>query len=167
MESNGYGSSSFLNNSVLGEIKMSNVLEQPGDIALPYVKSTEKSKSDGTLHMAGGDDSSRSLNQNSAIVDRVANSPRIEMLGENISKKKKKKKKKKKGKSTKSMTDRTVDGIGVRKCDLDSAVASCQLSREWTNNPSSNYDKGLKNHSPSAGVNPKCATCKYGFSKDS
>lgn len=160
------GSGSFsINRSVLVEINLSEVLKQPGHMALPYVKHTEKSKSDGALHFACGSDPSSSLNENSASrnseVDIVAVSPRTEMLVGKFSKKKKKK-----GKTTKSLNDKTFDGTGLRKCGLDSAMPSCQLSGETTNNPATNYMKGLKNDLPSAGVNPQCAPCVSGVCKD-
>ncbi|XP_059449017.1 uncharacterized protein LOC132180275 [Corylus avellana] len=162
MGDSGSGSSFSLNRSVLGEINLSEVLEQPRHMALSYVKHTEKWRSDGALQLACGGDPSSSLKENSASmnseVDIFADSPRTEMLVGNISKKKKKKK----GKSTKSLNDKTVDGTGLRKCGLDSAMASCQPSGETP----TNYVKGLKNDLPSAGVNPQCAPCMSVVCKD-
>jgi len=147
MGDGGSGSSFSLNRSVLGEIYLSEVLEQPGHMALPYVKHTENSAS-----------------MNCEVI--LADSPRTEMLAVKISKKKKRKKKKKKDKSTKSLNDKTVDGTGLRKCGLDSAMPSCQLSGETANDNATNYVKGLKNDLPSAGVNPQCAPCMSGVCKD-
>ncbi|XP_062151791.1 uncharacterized protein LOC133860136 isoform X2 [Alnus glutinosa] len=144
MGDGGSGSSFSLNRSVLGEIYLSEVLEQPGHMALPHVKHTENSA-------------------NCEVI--LADSPRTEMLAVKISKKKKRKKKKK-DKSTKSLNDKTVDGTGLRKCGLDSAMPSCQLSGETANNNATNYVKGLKNDLPSAGVNPQCAPCMSGVCKD-
>jgi hypothetical protein len=96
MGDSGSGSSFSLNRSVLGEINLSEVLEQSRHTALSYVKHTEKLRFDGALLLACGGDPSSSLNENSASmnseVDIVADSPRTQMLVAKISKKKKKKK---------------------------------------------------------------------------